>query len=110
MEVSWKQKLSQIDLIGTGVLVPSVTCIFMGMAWAGTKYDWANARIVVLFALVAVLLAAFAWVQYKKGESATLPPRIMSQRSILFGFLFSSCNNAALNVISYYVSVVPLEE
>ena len=102
---SWKYKLGQLDVVGTGALVPSVTCLFIGLAWAGSKYGWSNARIIVLFTISALLLGAFAWIQYKKGDSATLPPRIILQRSILFGFLFSSCNNAALDVTAYYVSL-----
>ena len=96
-------KINRLDLLGTAIFVPSITALLLALQWGGSKYGWANARIIVLLALFVALLVAFVYLQKLKGDRATLPPRIIMQRSILFGASFSFCNNAALAVIDYYV-------
>ena len=102
-----KAKLDRLDLLGTAIFVPSITALLLALQWGGSKYGWTNSRIVVLLALFAVLIGAFGWLQFRKGERATLPPRIIMQRSILCGAWFSCCTNASLSVVEYYVSRSP---
>ena len=99
-----KAKLDRLDLLGTAIFVPSITALLLALQWGGSKYGWASSRIVALLALFAVLIGVFGWLQYRKGERATLPPRIIMQRSILCGAWFSCCTNASLSVVEYYVS------
>jgi MFS family permease len=99
------EKLTQLDVLGMTFFVPSITSLMLGLQWGGTKYGWQDCRIIAIFCVFAVLLLLFGWLQYRKQDRATLPPRIISQRNIIFGFIFSCCNNAALSIIEYYVSL-----
>ncbi|EXJ70716.1 uncharacterized protein A1O5_05706 [Cladophialophora psammophila CBS 110553] len=99
------EKLAQLDLLGMTFFVPSITFLMLGLQWGGTKYGWQDWRIIAIFCVFAVLLLLFGWLQYRKQDRATLPPRIVSQRNIIFGFIFSCCNNAALSVIEYYMPI-----
>lgn len=101
--MAWKEKLHQLDLIGTLVFLPSLTCLFIALSWAGTKYPWTDPKILGLLVTFVVLLAIFAWDQHRKQDSATLPPRIIKRRSVIAGFIFSVCCNSAANVIEYYM-------
>ena len=101
--LSWKAKLKQLDLIGNLVFVPGLTCLFLALSWAGSKYAWSSPIIIVLFLLFAALLAGFGYDQYRRGDSATLPPRILKQRSVIAGFIFSMCTNSFVNVLAYYM-------
>ncbi len=103
MSLPWKDKLKRLDLLGTAVFVPSVTALLLALQWGGSQYGWASARIIALLAVFAALLGLFAYLQYRQGDNATLPPRIMGQRSILFGAWFAGCLNAACSVVDYYV-------
>ena len=99
----WKQRLIELDLIGNGLFVPSLTSLFLALSWAGTTYAWSSGTVIGLFVTFAVLLALFAYDQYRRGDKATLPPRILTNRSVMAGFVFSACTNSALNVIEYYL-------
>jgi MFS family permease len=99
-----KAKLEKLDLLGTAIFVPSITALLLALQWGGSTYSWANARIIILLVLFAALIGIFVWLQYRKGDRATLPPRIIMQRSILCGAWFSFCTNASLSVVDYYVS------
>ncbi|KAF3763885.1 MFS general substrate transporter [Cryphonectria parasitica EP155] len=97
------QKIIELDLLGNALFVPSLTCLFLALSWAGTTYAWNSGIVVSLFVVFAVLLVLFGYDQYRRGDKATLPPRILSNRSVLAGFIFSSCTNATISVILYYL-------
>ncbi|KAI9727502.1 MAG: hypothetical protein M1828_006444 [Chrysothrix sp. TS-e1954] len=101
-----RDKLRRLDLLGTAVFVPSIVALLLALQWGGSKYGWGNARIIVLLVLFVILLAVFVYIQYRKQDLATLPPRIITQRSVIAGMLFAVCNNASLGVINYYVRVL----
>jgi len=100
-----KEKVRRLDPFGTLLVVPAITCFLMALQWGGIKYGWKDWRIILLFALFGTLFSAFAYVQYRRGEAATLPPRIVKQRSILAALWFSSCCNGALAVTEAYISI-----
>jgi hypothetical protein len=52
--------------------------------------------------LFGVLLIAFAAVQVWKKDG-TLPPRIIKQRSIAAGLLYTTCVSATMLLIAYFL-------
>ena len=102
---SWKDKIKRLDLLGTALIVPALTCLLLALEWGGTTYGWADVRIIISFILFVVLLSLFGWVQYRSQENATLPLRILRNRSILAGAWFVFCCNATLAVVEYYMSI-----
>jgi len=103
VETTWKQKLGQLDLLGNLFFVPGLTFLFIALSWAGVKYPWSDAKVISFLVAFVVLLAAFIWQQHRKQDAATLPPRILKQRSVIAGFLYAICCNASINVIVYYL-------
>jgi MFS family permease len=101
--LTWSQRISQLDLIGNLLFLPSLTCLFVALSWAGSKYAWNSPTIIGLFCTFGILLGLFAFDQHIKGEAATLPPRILFNRSVLAGFTYTLCCNAATMVIQYYL-------
>lgn len=70
--------------------------------WGGGAYPWANWRIVLLFVLAAVLGSAFVAVQILRPDTATVPPRIMKQRSIIAGICYAMCVGSSMMLMVYY--------
>lgn len=101
--ITWFQKIIQLDLVGNLLFVPSLTCLFVALSWAGTKYAWNSPTVIGLFCTFGVLLALFAFDQYRKGDAAALPPRVLCNRSVLAGFIYTLCCNSASMVIQYYL-------
>ncbi|KAH7357209.1 major facilitator superfamily transporter [Rhexocercosporidium sp. MPI-PUGE-AT-0058] len=102
---TWGQKIMQFDPIGTLLFLPSVVCVLLALQWGGTKYPWSDGRIIALFVLFAVLLIAFIGVQYWAGENATVPLRIIKQRSIASAAYFSLCVGAAFFITVFYLPI-----
>lgn len=100
-----KEKLKKLDLPSTAIFVPSICCLLLALQWGGATYGWSDARIIVLLVTFVVSLTGFGWLQYRRQDNATLPPRILKQRSILAGAWFAGCCNASLGVVEYYMAI-----
>jgi len=86
-----RERILQLDPVGTILFLPGIICLLIALQWGGSKYPWKNGRIIALLVVFAVLIALFVIVQIYNKENATVPPRIISQRSMAFGswYIFS---------------------
>jgi len=71
--------------------LPGIICLLIALQWGGTKYPWSDGRIIALLVVFAVPNLLFSVVQIHNKDNATVPPRIISQRSMAFGswYIFS---------------------
>jgi MFS family permease len=93
-----KAKFLQLDLPGTRALFPAVVCLLLALQSGGTRWVWNSGPVIVLFILGFILFGVFIALQVWKGDNATLPPRVLMQRSISSATLFSLCVSASLQV------------
>lgn len=101
----WAAKVKQLDPIGNLVFFPGIVCLVLALQWGGTEYAWKNARIIVLLILCGVLCLAFVGIQRWKKENATVPPRIIKQRSIAACVWYGFFNGAGMMVLLYYLPI-----
>lgn len=101
--MSPREKLQQFDLFGTALFIPGITCLLLALQWGGTTYAWSSWRVILLLVIFAVLSVFWAITQIKRGNHATLPPHIISQRSIAFGAFYIFCLGSASLVFTYYL-------
>jgi MFS family permease len=94
-QMTRKQKLESMDPIGTAVFLPAIICVLLALQWGGTTYAWSNPRIIALFVLFGVLAVVWVAIQIWKGENATVPPRIIKQRTMMSAAWFAACLGAA---------------
>ncbi|KAF4338404.1 major facilitator superfamily transporter [Fusarium beomiforme] len=100
-----KEKVKKIDYFGTLLAVPAVTCLLMALQWGGTKFGWGSWQIILPLVFCVLLFVAFGYLQYRQGDSALLPPRILKQRSIIAGMWYGACCEGVLAVTEYYMSI-----
>jgi hypothetical protein len=100
-----KQQFLRLDPIGTIVFLPGVVCLLLVLQWGGVQYPWNSARVIILLVLSGVLLITFVIIQIHLKESATVPPRIIKQRSVAAGFFYTFCFGASMMVMVYFVPV-----
>ncbi|PVH79217.1 MFS general substrate transporter [Cadophora sp. DSE1049] len=100
-----RQQIRKLDPLGTTVFLPGIVCLLLALQWGGSEYDWKNARIIVLFILAGILLGLFILIQFKSGDNATVPIRIVNQRSILSGMYFQSVTPGSMMVIIYFLPI-----
>jgi MFS family permease len=100
---SIKQQIVKLDPYGTAVFLPGIVCLLLALQWGGTTYAWSNARIIVLFILAGLLLATFVYIQFRSGDNATVPIRIITQRSIAAGAYFTFVVTGGMYIAVYYL-------
>jgi hypothetical protein len=79
--VPFGAKIAQLDIPGNTLFIASIICLLLALQWGGVTYAWSSWRIILLFVLFGLLLAAFVVVQVFMGEMATgnkLPEKIFS--------------------------------
>lgn len=101
----WLGKCKQLDPISNLVLFPGVVCLILALQWGGTQYAWNNARIIVLLVICGLLCVLFVGIQIWKKEDATVPPRIVKQRSVAAAIWFAFFNVIGMMVIMYYLPI-----
>ncbi|KAB8301432.1 hypothetical protein EYC80_003299 [Monilinia laxa] len=99
------KKLSQLDVIGNAFLMPGVVCLLLAPQWGGQIYAWNNGRVVALLVITAVFLLAFVAVQILLPKTATIPPRIAKQRSIIAGFLATIFLGSSQYIYIYFLPI-----
>ncbi|KAF5866938.1 hypothetical protein ETB97_008744 [Aspergillus alliaceus] len=102
-DLTLTQKIIELDLVSNCLFIPSLTALFVALSWAGTKYPWSDGKVIGLFVVFAVLLAVFILNQHRRGDSAALPFRILKSRSVIAGFIFTTCTNSMTNVLEWYL-------
>ena len=104
-KVPFAQRLRQLDLGGTAIFVIDVVVVLLALQWGGAKYAWSNWRIILLFCLFGVLTIAFLLLQWKLGDNATLPFRVIRQRSVAAACAWAVLLGAAFFILIYWVPI-----
>jgi hypothetical protein len=97
------QRLRELDLIGASLLIPAVVCLLLALQWGGNKYPWSNSRIIGLFIGFGLFTIVFVISQAILGDRATLPPRILGQRSVAAAIGFAMFFGGAIFLLMYYL-------
>ncbi|KAM0802567.1 major facilitator superfamily domain-containing protein [Usnea florida] len=103
--IGFWERTKQFDPVGTTIFLPCVISLLLALQWGGSRYHWNDGRIIALFVLAGVLGIAFAGVQVWQGDNATIPPRILKNRSIIFGAWFVFCLGASFFILVYYIPI-----
>jgi hypothetical protein len=102
---SFTKRFLELDLFGAFVLVPAIVCILLALQWGGSTYPWNSSRIIGLFVGFGVLIIIFIISQIRLGERATLPPRILSQRTVVAAVTFAFTFGAAFFLLLFYLPI-----
>jgi hypothetical protein len=75
------------------------------LKWGGTDYAWSDGRIVALFVIFALTLVAFGVLQWWLGDKATIPPRIVMQRTIWSASWFAFFISGSFYLFIYFIPI-----
>lgn len=101
-----QQQIERLDPVGTLLFVSGVICLLLALQWGGIEHAWSSAQVIVCLVLAGVLLIAFMTLQvWLDPGKATLPLRIIKQRSVASAIWFTFCLGSSMMVIVYYISI-----
>ncbi|KAK7961963.1 Bcmfs1 [Apiospora aurea] len=99
------QYIMRFDPIGNLLFMPAVICLLLALQWGGTLYPWHDGRIIALFVIFGVLLVLFCATQIRLKENATIPPRIIANRTVWASALYIFFLGSAFYLMVYYVPI-----
>jgi len=72
-----------MDPLGAFLLMGAIVCLLLALQWGGLTYPWSNSKIWGNFIGFGLLAIAFIVVQIRQGDNATIPLKILKQRTVL---------------------------
>ncbi|CAA9964085.1 aflatoxin efflux pump [Pyrenophora teres f. maculata] len=101
---TWGETVKNLDPLGTALFLPSITCLLLALEWGAADYPWSSPRIIALLTVFALLLIFFIlWQYFTRNTTATVPARIIFQRSVFFGGASQFCVGATMLTVSIYI-------
>ncbi|KAI8285358.1 Efflux pump aflT [Colletotrichum sp. SAR11_57] len=97
------QHILRLDPLGTFFFLPSIVALLLALEWGGATYAWSDGRIIALFIVFGVAFSAFAAVQVFMPKTATVPVRIITQRTMLAGAFFMFFLAGSMMLAVYYL-------
>jgi hypothetical protein len=77
--------------------------VLLALQWGGTKHAWKSATIIGLILGGSLLAIVFAFWQVRKGDDAMIPPRLITQRTVLAACLINFLAMGSVLISIYYL-------
>ncbi|KAF5617287.1 HC-toxin efflux carrier TOXA [Fusarium tjaetaba] len=102
---SWRQRFLDLDPLGFLMVAGSVVSLLFALEFGKENQQWTSGRVIALFVVFGVLFLIFAGYQARRKEKATVPPRILFQRTTFFACLNALAIGSVLVIYSFYLPV-----
>ncbi|CAL1715229.1 unnamed protein product [Somion occarium] len=99
------EKLSKIDWTGNVIIITGTTLAVIGLTWGGTRYPWADARVLAPLIIGLVVMGLFCVYEYYIPKNPTIPFRALANRTSASGFATASVHGVASISIIYYIPI-----
>ena len=105
VKVPWKERAMQLDLPGTAVFITDIVACLLALQWGGSKYPWSSWRVILCLVFFGILTIVWLGIQYYMGDNATVPLRIIKQRSVASAAFFAFALGGAFFTLIYWVPI-----
>jgi predicted MFS family arabinose efflux permease len=94
----------QIDYAGINVLTLGLVALLLALD-EGTDRGWTNPLIVALFAIAAIALVAFAFIERRAGDKALVPGDVLANRTFV-----AACITTLMMSATFFTSLLYLPQ
>ncbi|PLB38198.1 MDR family MFS transporter [Aspergillus candidus] len=101
----WAFQLGQFDPAGTILFVAAIICLLIALQWGGSRYPWSDYHQITLLTVFGVLIIAWVLSQRMGGETATVPLRILKERTVAFSTFYIFLGSASFVMLVYYLPI-----
>jgi hypothetical protein len=100
-----KEKLLQMDLPGTFVIMGAIICYILALQWGGQTKSWKDSSVIGCLVGFVLILTLFIVIEWYQGERAMVVPRILKQRNIWVGMSFIFFLAGGFFLLLYYLPI-----
>lgn len=94
-QATLKEKILQLDLSGTALLLCAFTCIILALQWGGVTKPWNSADVIGTFVGFGLILIAFAVNEYFQGSRALFAPDLIASKTLILLCLYISVSQSS---------------
>lgn len=98
-----KARFDQLDYVGPIFFFPACISLLLALQWAGSRFQWNSPVIVCLLVAFGVFTPVWVYTQVRLGEKATIPMRLLMQKTIFFTSIFAFFSSAAYIILIFYL-------
>ncbi|PVI07065.1 major facilitator superfamily transporter [Periconia macrospinosa] len=100
-----KEKLIQMDILGTALIMASVVCYLLALQWGGIAKSWSDADVIGCLVGFGLLAIAFAVNEWWMGEKALVHPTYLRHRIVMSGCLYSFFVAGGFYILLFYLPI-----
>ncbi len=104
-EASLKEKLLQLDLVGTALVMAGVISYVLALQYGGETRAWNDPIVISLLAGFVGIAAAFGAWEWFNGERSMIIPRLFIQRDVWVSSVFTFLFSGSYFVVIYYLPI-----
>ncbi|EJU00927.1 MFS multidrug transporter [Dacryopinax primogenitus] len=105
VQASAKEKLLQMDLLGTFTIMAAVICYLLALQWGGVTLPWSNPNVYGLLIGFGLLVIMFVVLEWRMGERSLILPRLLRQRTVGIASAFIFFLGGGFFLLVYYVPI-----
>jgi hypothetical protein len=99
----WREKLLQMDLIGTVLFTGTIVSYLLAVHYGGQIYPWPSSLIIGLPVGTGHILLTFALCEYWQGERAIVVSRLFRRREIYLSAINATVLTGSFFSMIYYM-------
>ena len=88
VKASWREKILQMDPLGTFTIMAAIVCFLLALQWGGVTKDWSDPSVIGTLVGFGLLLIVFGVVEWYMGDRAVLQGALLGRREIFVNCLY----------------------
>jgi MFS family permease len=105
VQASLKEKLLQMDLVGTVLVMGGVISYILALQYGGQTKEWRDSTVIGLIVGFVVIFALFGVWEYFNGERSMIVPRLFLHRDVWVSSVFSFLFAGSYFIVIYYLPI-----
>lgn len=102
---SLKEKLLQMDLLGTALVMGGVISYILALQYGGQTKEWRDPTVIGLLVGFVLIFVAFGVWERFNGERSMIVPRLFAHRDVWVSSIFTFLFSGAYFIIIYYLPI-----
>jgi MFS transporter, DHA2 family, glioxin efflux transporter len=104
-KATMKEKLLQMDLPGTFVIMAAIICYILALQWGGQSKAWNSSAVIGTLVGFVLILILFIVIEWYSGERAMIVGRIARDRTIWVSMIFIFFLAGTFFLLLYYLPI-----
>ena len=105
VEATWREKLLQMDPLGTFTIMAAIVCYLLALQWGGTTKAWSNSDVIGTLVGFVLFLIIFIAVEWYVDDYALMQKSLLGRRVILVHLAYIFFFGGAFFILLYYLPI-----